>query len=123
MPAAYEIAVIGTSLGGLSALETLLPGLPADLPIAVAIVQHRLAQSDDTLVRLLTSRCALPVTEPEDKEPVLAGRVYVAPPDYHLLVDRGSFSLSTEARVRYARPSIDVLFDSAAHAYGPCVIG
>jgi two-component system chemotaxis response regulator CheB len=118
-----ELVVIGTSLGGLAALEILLPGLPEGLPLAIVIVQHRLAQSDQTLSLLLQLRCALPVCEPDDKEPIIPGRVYLAPPDYHLLIGRGRFALSTEPRVCYARPSIDVLFESAAHMYGAGVIG
>lgn len=120
---ALELVVVGTSLGGLSALEILLSGLPKEFPLPIAIVQHRLAQSDETLGLLLQVHCALPVGEPDDKEPIEPGRVYLAPPDYHLLVDRGSFALSTEGRVCYARPSIDVLFESAAIAYSERVIG
>lgn len=118
-----ELVVIGTSLGGLSALEILLQELPGDLPLPIAIVQHRLAESDATLCLLLQHHCALQVSEPEDKEPILAGHVYLAPPDYHLLVEPGSFALSTEPRVRYARPSIDVLFESAARVYGEGAVG
>ncbi|MEZ4301643.1 MAG: chemotaxis protein CheB [Polyangiaceae bacterium] len=120
---ARELVVIGTSLGGLTALRTLLPALPADLRLAVVIVQHRLAGSGDKLVQLLEVDCALPLSDAEDKQAIELGHVYVAPSDYHLLIDRGSFSLSTEPRVRHARPSIDVLFESAAHAYGPAAIG
>jgi two-component system chemotaxis response regulator CheB len=120
---ATELVVIGTSLGGLSALEILLRALPREFPLPIAVVQHRLADSDDTLSLVLQIHCALPVVEPDDKDPIEPGRVYIAPADYHLLVDRGSFSLSTEAKVCYARPSIDVLFESAAESYGEGVIG
>jgi two-component system, chemotaxis family, protein-glutamate methylesterase/glutaminase len=118
-----ELVVVGTSLGGLSALEILLGGLPAELPLAIAVVQHRGLDAQDTLALLLQLHCALPVGEPEDKEPIEKGRVYIAPADYHLLVDRGSFALSTEAKVCYARPSIDVLFESAADAYSDALLG
>jgi two-component system chemotaxis response regulator CheB len=119
----YELIVIGASLGGLEALTTLLSGLPEDFPLPVVIVQHRAAESDDPLRELLQQRCAVPVSEGEDKETTLPGRVYLAPADYHLLVENGNFALSTEAPVLYARPSIDVLFESAADAYGEKVIG
>lgn len=119
----YELVAIGTSLGGLHALETLLSGLPKQFPLAVAIVQHRYRESGDTLSRLLQNYSALPVREPEDKEAIAPGTVYLAPADYHLLVEPGNFALSTEAPVTYARPSIDVLFESAADAYAERTIG
>lgn len=120
---AVELVVIGTSLGGFSALEILLGGLSCEFPVPIAIVQHRLAGGDDQLSLVLQVRSALPVSEPDDKDPIEPGHVYMAPADYHLLVDRGSFALSTEQRVCHARPSIDVLFESAAHAYGAGLIG
>lgn len=119
----YAIVVIGTSLGGLRALQVLLAGLPKDFPLSVAIAQHRHRNSDETLSLFLQQHCALPVTEAEDKETILPGRVYLAPADYHLLVEGARFALSTEAPVCYARPSIDVLFESAAEAYGEKAIG
>ncbi|HAX90568.1 MAG TPA: chemotaxis protein CheB [Cyanobacteria bacterium UBA11162] len=120
---AYKIVVIGTSLGGLHALEILLSGLPKSLPLPVVIVQHRHKNSDDSLSVFLQQHCAMPVTEAEDKEAIAPGRVYLAPPDYHLLVESGHCALSTEAPVCYARPSINVLFESAADAYGKSAIG
>lgn len=132
----YEIIVIGTSLGGLQALEILLQGLPKTFPMPVAIVQHRHRGSDETLSLFLQRYCALPLTEVEDKEIIRPGQVYLAPADYHLLIELGwswkdeqdepknhSFALSTEAPVSYARPSIDALFESAADAFGERVIG
>lgn len=119
----YEIVVVGTSLGGLNALQVLLGGLPKNFRLPVAIVQHRHKQTDETLSAFLQRHCALPVTEAEDKEAILPGRVYLAPADYHLLVEAGRFALSTEAPVCYARPSINVLFESAADAYGCRAIG
>ena len=117
------LVVIGASLGGFDALSTLLSGLSADFPWPLAFVQHRSAEDvADTLPVMLQRRCALPVREAEDKDPILDGRVYLGPPDYHLLVDRQAFALSTEGRVSMARPSIDVLFDSAAAAFGPSVV-
>ena len=119
----YKIVVVGTSLGGLQALQILLPSLPKSFPLPVAIVQHRHKDSNDSLSVFLQGYCALPLTEAEDKETILPGRVYLAPPDYHLLVEEGHFALSTEAAVCHARPSIDVLFESAADAYAQGVIG
>lgn len=119
----FKMVVVGTSLGGLHALQVLLPGLPKTFRVPVAIAQHRHRDSDESLSIFLQQYCALPLTEPEDKDKIVPGRVYLAPPDYHLLVEAGHFALSTEAPVRQARPSIDVLFESAADAYGENVIG
>jgi len=119
----YEIVVIGTSLGGLDALQILLAGLPADFPLPVVVVQHRGGDPGDMLSALLQRHSVVPGGEVEDKEVMVAGRVYLAPAGYHLLVEEGAFALSTEASVSYARPSIDVLFESAADAYGEKVIG
>lgn len=119
----YKIVVVGTSLGGLQALQILLPSLPKSFPLPVAIVQHRHRDSKDSLSVFLQDYCALPITEAEDKEAIIPGRVYLAPPDYHLLIEEGHFALSTEAAVCHARPSIDVLFESAADAYAEGVIG
>ena len=102
------IVVIGTSTGGLKALQTLLSGLPADFPLPVVIVQHRGSGSDNGLCEFLGQASNLPVLEPEDKEAVLPGRVYLAPRDYHLLIENRSFALSTDHAIAFARPSIDV---------------
>jgi two-component system chemotaxis response regulator CheB len=112
--------VLGGSLGGTRALRAILGALPPDFPETIAIALHRARQSeaDDMLVHILQQDCALPVSEPVDKEPIAAAHVYVAPPDYHLLVEGASFSLSTDEPVQYARPSIDVLFESAADMLG-----
>ena len=109
---------IGASLGGVRAIGSILRDLPAAFPRALAVVLHRSKDSDGALVQLLQYESALPVSEPTDKEPILPGRVYIAPPDYHLLVEAGHFCLSVDDPIRYARPSIDVLFESAADAYG-----
>ena len=119
----FEIVVVGASLGGLHALQTLLAGLPAEFPVPLAVVQHRGSDPDGLLRTALQGHSALPVGEPEDKDAITPGRVYLAPVDYHLLVERGRFSLSTEGRVCHARPSIDVLFESAADAYGGRTVG
>lgn len=121
MPA--TLVVVGTSLGGISALKVLLSGLPGEFPLPVVVVQHRGRTAEEDLVRLLGAQSALPVSEPDDKQPLEAGQVYLAPADYHVLVEPGSLALSTDAPVNYARPSIDVLFVSAADAYGRGVVG
>jgi two-component system, chemotaxis family, protein-glutamate methylesterase/glutaminase len=119
----YDLVVVGTSWGGLAALRTLVAGLPATFMMAITLVQHRHKDSDHLLRVLLQERAALEVCEVEDKMPVEHGRIYVAPPDYHTLVESGYFSLSTEAPVRYSRPSIDVTFSSAASSYGHRTVG
>ena len=113
-----KIVVIGASLGGLHALETLLGGLGEQFPVPIAIVQHRGKSSHDRLVDLLQQYTRLTVKEAEDKESLCPSTVYLAPADYDLLIERGSCALSIEAQVNYARPSVDILFDSAADAYG-----
>jgi len=120
---AYEIAVVGTSWGGLSALRELIAGLPAAFALPLVVVQHRHKQSDHLLTTLLQDRTPLCVAEVEDKAPIAPGNIYVAPADYHLLIERGYFSLSTDDPVRFSRPSIDVTFQSAADTYGNRAIG
>jgi two-component system chemotaxis response regulator CheB len=119
----YDLVVVGTSWGGLAALRTLVAGLPTTFQMAVALVQHRHKESDHLLRTLLQERTSLEVCEVEDKMPLEHGRIYVAPPDYHTLVEPGHFSLSTEAPVRFSRPSIDVTFQSAADSYGHRTVG
>ncbi|MES1205984.1 MAG: chemotaxis protein CheB [Pseudomonadota bacterium] len=114
-----EIVAVGASLGGLAAIETLLKGLPASFRCPLVIVQHRRAGEDGRLRDLLQRHSSAPVIEPEDKEPLLPGRVYLAPAGYHLLVEPRSVALSLDAPVIFARPSIDVLFESVADAFGP----
>lgn len=119
----YELTVMGASLGGLNALTMILAGLPKRFPIAIAIAQHRHRFADGELATFLRRQTELPILEVEDKQRILAGQVYLAPADYHLLVEPGYFSLSTEAPVAHARPSIDVLFETAADAYVERLIG
>ena len=119
----YEIVVMGTSLGGLQALETVLGALPAGFPVPVVVVQHRNKNSDNTLTQLLRRYTGLTVYDAEDKMPLEPGAVYIGPPNYHMLVEDGYLALSCEGPVLYARPSIDVLFESAAEAYGRGTIG
>jgi two-component system chemotaxis response regulator CheB len=119
----YDLVVVGTSWGGLAALRTLVGGLPGSFQMAVTLVQHRHKHSDHLLRTLLQERSALEVCEVEDKMPLEQGRIYVAPADYHTLVEPGHFSLSTDAPVRYSRPSIDVTFSSAADSYAHRTVG
>ncbi|EIF34243.1 chemotaxis response regulator containing a CheY-like receiver domain and a methylesterase domain [Burkholderia sp. Ch1-1] len=115
----YELVVIGGSAGGMEVLSVLLGALPTDFAPAVMIVTHLPPDSPSYLVDALAHRCALPVIEPDAGERIMPGRVHIAPPGYHMLVevDR-TVALSTDAAVRFSRPSIDVLFDSAAAVYG-----
>ncbi|QQC65793.1 chemotaxis protein CheB [Paraburkholderia ginsengisoli] len=114
----YDLVVIGGSAGGIEVLNILLGALPAGFAPAVMIVTHLPPDSPSYLVHAFAHRCALPVLEPDAGEPIMPGRVHVAPPGYHMLVevDR-TVALSTDAAVRFSRPSIDVLFESAAAVY------
>jgi two-component system chemotaxis response regulator CheB len=120
---AYAVAIIGTSWGGLAALRIVVEGLPAQYGLPIAIVQHRHRDSDALLARFLQEHTHLQVCEIEDKQTIEPGRIFIAPANYHLLVEHGHFSLSTEAPVRYSRPSIDVAMTSAADAYGHRTVG
>lgn len=117
------LVVIGTSWGGLHALNTILAGIPADFGFPIIAVQHRSKDSGETMAEYLQESCRLKVTEAEDKDPILPGHVYIAPPDYHLLVDGESLALSTDEQINYSRPSIDLLFETAAESYGRGVVG
>ena len=113
----FRIVTVGTSLGGFEALAVVLSGLPKSFPVPVAVVQHRSVEDSEGIVPLLSSRTDLKVEEVEDKTEFKTGHVYVGPPNYHLLVEVNHFSLSTDPPVMFARPSIDVLFESAADSY------
>lgn len=120
----YQAVAVGCSTGGLAALERFLPFLPADFPAVVVVVMHTAPESRNLLVDLLARRCAMAVKEAEEKEIARPGKIYIAPPGYHLLVeDDRSFSLSVDAKVCYARPSLDVLFETAADAWGSHLVG
>jgi two-component system chemotaxis response regulator CheB len=115
--------VIGGSLGSMAAVRTILREIPRSFALPIVVVLHRHRDSEDTLVPLLQRDLALPVCEVLDKDPIRAGQVHVAPCDYHLLVEPMYFSLSTDDPVQFARPSIDVLFESAADVFGARVTG
>jgi two-component system chemotaxis response regulator CheB len=122
--AAPEAVVIGVSAGGLKALTAILPGLPADYPLPIMVVIHLPPDRDSVVAELFDEKCALTVREAEDKEDILPGHVYFAPPDYHLLIEPDHrLSLSSEEPVLFSRPSVDVLFETAADVYGEGLIG
>ena len=119
----YDLVVVGTSTGGLHALTRLLATLPGNYRLPIVIVQHRSKDSDERLSDLLRVASPIPLCEAEDKLPLAGPGVYLGPPDYHLLVEPDSMALSTEEPVAFSRPSIDVLFESAAYSHGGAVIG
>ncbi len=118
-----SLAVVGASWGGLAALSRLVAELPSDLRVPLAVVQHRSRHADNLLASLLQDMTALRVCDVEDKEPLEPGCVYIAPANYHMLVERGYLSLTTDPLVRFSRPSIDVTFTSAADAYPGATLG
>lgn len=120
----YRAVVIGVSAGGLAALEKILPVLKGTFSLPVLVVQHLSPTSENYLPIHFSHRCSLEVKEAEDKEPIEGGVIYFAPPNYHLLVECNRFvALSTEERVNFSRPSIDVLFETAAEAYQNELVG
>jgi len=123
-PGQYQAVVGGVSAGGMAALKSILACLPADFAPALVIVQHMHPRQGDFLVGHLNTICRLPVKEAEEKETIKGGVVYLSPANYHLLVELDrTFSLSTDEKVNFSRPSIDVLFETAAEAYGAELIG
>lgn len=120
----YKAIVIGTSYGGLEALKVILPQLDEGFPLPLIIVLHIGDHNNDLFIDYMNSVCALEVKEAESHEPIRPGVIYFAPPNYHLLIeDDFTFSLSTDERINFSRPSIDVLFESAAWAYSAGLIG
>src|SRR5262245_40107055 len=109
----HRAVVVGSSAGGVKALRVLLSALPAQFPLPIAIVQHMAPDSDDGLAQLLDWQCRIEVREAQEREALRPGHAYLAPANYHLLIEAdASFSLSTEAPVCCARPAIDPLFES-----------
>jgi two-component system, chemotaxis family, protein-glutamate methylesterase/glutaminase len=121
--APYDVVAIGSSAGGVEALHTLVTALPADLPVAVLIVQHLDPRHKSVLAALLSRHSRLPVKQAVHDEPIRPAAIYIAPPDRHLLVANGRIELSQSQLVHFTRPSIDLLFESVAGAYGERVIG
>ncbi|GAA4030090.1 chemotaxis protein CheB [Sphingomonas rosea] len=115
--------VIGASAGAVQALSDILPRLPAEFPLPILVVVH-VPSAPSGLTQLFSAKCAVAVVEPDDKEQIRPGTVYFAPPGYHLLVEPdASISLSSDEPVLFSRPSIDVLFESAADAFGAELLG
>jgi two-component system, chemotaxis family, protein-glutamate methylesterase/glutaminase len=124
MTSDYELICIGASWGGLDAVGRVLSDLPDAVDLPIVLAQHRSADSQEgALAELLSSQSSRRILDAEDKMMLEAGHVYIAPPDYHLLVEHGSLALSVDERIQFARPSVDVLFASAADTYGRGVIG
>lgn len=120
----YEAIVVGVSAGGMEALCTILPSLPANFSCPVIIVQHMHPESGGYLPTILNKKCQTTVKEADEKEQIGPGVIYIAPPNYHLLIEKDrTFSLSLEEPVNFSRPSIDVLFESAADAYRERLVG
>jgi len=117
------LVVIGASLGGPAAICTILAGLPPEFPWAIAVVQHWRMENEDLLLNAITRGCELPVITVHDKALIQPGRIHIGPADYHLLVEDGHFALSLDPAVNYARPSIDLCFESAADALRTAVVG
>jgi two-component system chemotaxis response regulator CheB len=121
---AYSAVVLGASAGGLTALSAIFSALPAAFPLPLIAVQHRAKDHKDLLEDVLRQKTRLVVKQASEKEQIQAGHAYIAPPDYHLLIeDDMTFSLASFELVLYSRPSIDVLFESAAAALGKRTIG
>ncbi len=119
-----KLVVMGVSTGGLEALKTVFSMLPDDFSIPVIVVQHRGREYGNFMCRYLNSFCRPHVKEAEDKEAIKPGHIYIAPRDYHLLVEMDrTLSLSVDFQVNFSRPSIDVLFETAAEAYTDRLIG
>jgi two-component system chemotaxis response regulator CheB len=124
LPEHIEGIAIGASAGGVDALSILLPALPPKLRASVFIVLHLPREHPSLLADIFSHKCRLPVMEAEDKMRVEPGTVYFAPPDYHLLIDEGpQLALSIDELVHFSRPSIDVLFESAADVYAQRLMG
>ena len=114
----FDAVVIGTSAGGLFALTSILEYLPEDFGLPVIVVQHRSKDEKNLLEEVLSQKCKIKIRQADEKESIRAGTVYFAPPDYHLLIERNrTFSLTSDPKVNYSRPSIDVLFETAAVVY------
>jgi two-component system, chemotaxis family, protein-glutamate methylesterase/glutaminase len=122
MTVRLSMIAVGASWGGLKALRAIAHGLPAEFPVPITFVQHRSKESIG-LRELLQDCTSLKVCEVEDKQPIMHGYIYLAPPDYHLLVDGDVFSLTVDEPVRFSRPSIDVFFESVAERFGPEAAG
>jgi len=124
MPRSYRAVAMGCSAGGLEALSVVLPALPGAFPVPLVIVQHISPRNLSRLHGILKAKCAIDVREADEKIQPRPGTAYLAPPNYHLLLELdGTFSLNVDERVNYSRPAIDVTFETAAELYGSALIG
>ncbi|MCF8230105.1 MAG: chemotaxis protein CheB [Bacteroidales bacterium] len=120
----FEAVVIGASAGGLNAFKTFLPKLEKNFSLPLMLVQHISPQSDNYMTTHLDKLCKIKVKEAEEKETIKKGTAYFSPPNFHMLIEEDkSISFSVENKVNYARPSIDVLFETASYAYKNKLIG
>ena len=120
----YEAVVIGVSAGGLAILSGILKELPADFPLPLIIIQHRAKNERTLLEEVLQAKCMIRIRQADEKEKITGGVVYFAPSDYHLLIEKDrSFSLSCDEPVNFSRPSIDLLFETAAEVYRNNLVG
>ena len=120
----YEIVVVGTSSGGTKTLRQIFSVLPPDFILPICVIQHLHPLQKSAAIVKFHENCKIPLKEATDKEPIMAGHIYIAPPNYHLLIEDGRYlALSVDAKVNFSRPSIDVLFDSAVDVYGQKIIG
>jgi two-component system chemotaxis response regulator CheB len=122
-PPQFDVVAIGSSAGGVEALHVVASALPTGFPATVLVVQHMDPRHKSMLAGLLARRCRLPVRQAVRGEPAVVGTVYIAPPDAHLIVRAGHLALTESELVNYSRPSIDLLFESVADAYGDRAIG
>ena len=121
---ALSVIVIGTSAGGVEALMRILPALPATAPFSIVVVVHIPRERPSLLTEIFRQKCAMRVEEAVDKADIKPGHIYFAPPDYHVLIDAGpQIALSVDDVIQFSRPSIDVLFESAADVYGKKLLG
>lgn len=119
-----KAVLIGGSTGSIDVLLSLLPALRSPLPYALIIVLHRKNTADSNLANLFALKTSISLLEVDDKDPIVPGNIYLAPADYHLLLEQdGTFSLDDSEKINYSRPSIDVTFESAADVYGPSLLG
>jgi two-component system, chemotaxis family, protein-glutamate methylesterase/glutaminase len=120
----YEAVAIGVSAGGLAALSTILKGLPADFALPLIVIQHRSKDERTLLEEILQAKCKIRIKQADEKENITGGVVYFAPADYHLLIEKDrSFSLNCDEPVNFSRPSIDLLFETAAEVYRDNLVG
>ena len=115
----YQAIVIGTSAGGLNTLPKVVSGLDKNFPLPLILVQHTVAENDfNFYIDFIKKICTLKIKVADEKEKILPGHLYIAPANYHLLIEKDfTFSLNIDKKIKFSRPPIDVLFETAAYAY------